>query len=106
MFAQNLVFLALLAASAAQSGKRKMLKMVSLFNSPNTSVFTGILRRIQGDWIVPDAIVYEDTDGVEVEESVWPVNPPEVHGSVMEDQNLLITAEPNVLVEEGELLTI
>ena len=48
-------------------------------------------------------IVYEDTD--EVEESVWTVSPPEVHGSVMEDQNLLSTAEPNVLVEEGELLT-
>ncbi|XP_028457795.1 uncharacterized protein LOC114571161 isoform X4 [Perca flavescens] len=71
MFVLKLVFLALLALSAAQ----------------------------QGQWIIPDEIPqYEDPEqSLAVEERIWPQSPDVVELVTPEDQNLLTTPEPHAM---------
>ncbi|TDH02102.1 hypothetical protein EPR50_G00169360 [Perca flavescens] len=78
MFVLKLVFLALLALSAAQQD---------------------IPRYIQGQWIIPDEIPqYEDPEqSLAVEERIWPQSPDVVELVTPEDQNLLTTPEPHAM---------
>ncbi|KAG7499063.1 hypothetical protein JOB18_028011 [Solea senegalensis] len=82
MFLFNLVFLVLLAASAAQSG---------------------IPRYVQGQWTITDEnLLYEDPDGefLAVEDSIWPDSSSEqVEEIMVEEQNMQTTPGPDVTQE-------